>query len=154
MKFSVKLLLVGLLGISFAMGMLFNEWRHEASSKSDVSEMKTVDNPIEEKAREASKEEQDGLESIQYLDQKVVIRGEARPSEGQVSAEDGVKIAFETLKANGVKEMTGCEVSMIYIDFFEYWTVHFDFSSEEKYEVIIKADDFDGQEVFFMEKSL
>lgn len=78
---------------------------------------------------------------------KVEIQGEARPLKTQLSAQNCGEIAIKEFKALYKKDLKDCKIKMVYVDFFEFWSVHFIFSEKEEYEMIVGADDFKGANI-------
>lgn len=87
------------------------------------------------------------VETLEVNGHIITLTGSARPDENQISAKDCAKIAIENMEKENPKKLDNCKIDMVYIDFFEFWHVLFEYSIGEKYEVLIGGDDFKGEDV-------
>lgn len=147
---TTKLLIsILILGTLFSISLIF---KNNLSSYAYSKENKFVEEVLTEEEI-ATEEEMDtastnsSVETFEVNGHIITLRGSARPDENQLSAKDCAKIAIENMEKENPKKLDNCKIDMFYIDFFEFWHVLFEYSIDEKYEVLISGDDLKGEDV-------
>lgn len=55
------------------------------------------------------------------------------------------------MQNEGHLEFENCNIAMVYVEGLNYWSVHFNYDNGEKFEVLVNADNFEGDSVLVLE---
>lgn len=137
-KYLFLLFGITLLIIVTAIVILVNNSANDDKHKTNVA---STDVSQEDDAEKSKETDESAIETMEEDDYTILLKGSARPKNGEIDAEEAARLGVEELEKEYTINQKDYSVEMIFLDGITKktgtWSGHIVFSDKEKYEFLI-----------------